>query len=208
MEFRRIWWMAAIPIYLAGFSVRSSAQTMRFSVYAGWSVGSDGNTLYSSESVIDQSSCNLHTNYATTAAIYAPDGRHASSQNSGLAANASIALNGVSGNYSLVASGTYYCGCAFVNSGFGAGISLPISFAVTYSVKTANWTDAGGYCPQVSNCSPYVIPKCNVPRIKEAYQAGIPCHNFHATLTPVVNGVCATLGVSTEAGGPGPCTPQ
>lgn len=123
MELKRILWMAATLKYL---TVPSGAQTMQFSVYTSWSVSSDGRTLYSGESFTDQSSCHAHSNYVTTAAIYAPDGRQASSQNSGLYANASIALNTVCGNYSLVAYGTYYCGCAFVNSGFGGGISLPI----------------------------------------------------------------------------------
>ena len=181
------------------------AQTMRFSVYTDWSVGTDGNTLYSGQSVIDQSTCYLHSNYLTNAIIYAPDGRQASAQSSGLYANTSIALNGVTGNFSLVGSGSFYCGCAFVVSGFGGGMSLGIDFAVTYSAKAASVTDADGYCPQVDNCSPWCIPRCSVSKIRESFGGGHPCDTFHESLVAIANGSC-TYGVSIPAAGPGPCT--
>jgi hypothetical protein len=198
----------AAVVLLVALSKPATAQTVQFSVYTNWSIGSDGNTLYSAESVIDQSTCYAHSNYVTTAFIYAPDGRQASSQSAGLYANTSMPLNGVSGNYSLVASGRYYCGCSFMNAGFGGSISLPISYAVTYTVKAANFTDLAGYCPQVANCYPYVVPKCNVGTIREAFEGGHPCGDFHSSLIPVVNGACVPFAVSAPVGGPGPCTPK
>lgn len=81
-------------------------------------------------------------------------------------------------------------------------------YATTYTVKTANYTDALGYCPQAPNCYPSVTPKCGVTRIREAYGPGVFCHNFHVSLTPVVNGTCVGYALSTEAPGPGPCTSQ
>ena len=112
-----------------------------------------------------------------------------------------VNLPATEGTYSV--SSTHQTACG----GFlGTSSALRI-FAVTYSVKTSNYTDASGYCSQGSNCNPYVIPKCSVTQIKEAFGPGVFCHNFHVTLTPVVNGTC-TVGVSQEVAGPGPCTPQ
>lgn len=101
-------------------------QVMQFSVYNDSSISSDGTTAYNGVSVVDSSSCYSHSGYMTTAQIYTPDSRSASSQNPGLTANVSIAFNDVSGDWSFVGTGTYYCGCSFQNSGYGGGTTKPL----------------------------------------------------------------------------------
>jgi len=112
-----------------------------------------------------------------------------------------LSLPAGEGTFSVSSSHQTACG------GFLGNSSALNIFAVTYSVKTSNYTDATGYRSQVSNCYPSVTPKCPVTSIREATGPGVFCHNFHETLLPIVGGVCR-LGVSTEAAGPGPCTPQ
>jgi hypothetical protein len=54
-----------------------------------------------------------HGGYSTTAEIYSPSGRSASSQSSGLSASTFLALNGESGDYTVDTRGTYQCSCIF-----------------------------------------------------------------------------------------------
>jgi hypothetical protein len=113
------------------------AQVMQFSVYNNWWVDSDGNLDYNS-STIDESTCHNHSDYWVTVAIYTPDGRSTSSLASGLYSNTvSIPIDDVEGSYSLVTTGTYYCGCSFTNAGFGGGLSLPLK-ATVYTLYSSS----------------------------------------------------------------------
>ena len=124
--------------------------TMQFSLYANPSISSDGQTLYAYESVTDESTCYNHYNYVLTANIYTPDGRHAQASQTGLTATASIALNDMTGDYNLVATGTYYCGCANLQSGFGLSSLFPLRKTV-YSLYSWPGT-CTRTCSYLINC--------------------------------------------------------
>jgi hypothetical protein len=100
-----------IVMVVLGIATPAAAQTMSFSVNNDTALAGDGLYLYGD--VVDDSSGCSHGGYSTTAEIYSPSGRSASSQSSGLSASTFLALNGESGDYTVDTRGTYQCSCIF-----------------------------------------------------------------------------------------------
>lgn len=89
----------------------SAGQTMSFSVYTDSAVTGDGLTMYMYATTVDNSSGCSHINYASTATIYSPSGRSASSTYSGLYTTTQMATDFEIGEWGLVTTGTYNCSC-------------------------------------------------------------------------------------------------
>jgi hypothetical protein len=136
-----------VPLFLIGIPCAAQYQ-MIFSAYTDPYIDSNS-VLHSAVSVIDESTCYDHYNYATSAMLQSPDNRQASAGPiAGLYADANIPLNNVAGNYMVYVSGTYNCGCSYgAPSSFYMAVSLPIRKTV-YSL--ANYDACG--CDYVVNC--------------------------------------------------------
>lgn len=140
-------------LFLMFMTMRDACQaqyTMQMSVYTDATISEDGLTLYSAESAIDQGTCSNHYNYTITAQINAPDGRTASYTSTGLYANTSIAINDVEGDYTLVGTGRYNCGCTYgVQYGYGSSLSANLEKIIAYYRNDGPYLGA------------YVFHRCN-----------------------------------------------
>ena len=97
------------------------AGTMSFSVYSDGAINSSLTLVYNYSNVFDNSSGCTHSNYSTTATIVSPSNRTATLQSSGLHSTTSLSINGEYGTYNFTTSGTFFCGCSQMTSGYGGG---------------------------------------------------------------------------------------
>ena len=104
---------AASVAFLCAFLPRAYAQSsgMSFGVQTSTQVYNASLTAYTN--VTDNSWGCVHGGYATTARIYSPTNRTASSQSSGLSASVTLPLNGEYGTFTVVTTVNYGCSCMF-----------------------------------------------------------------------------------------------
>jgi len=95
-------------------------------VVYSYSLSSDGSTLFNTVTVTDHSNCYQHSGYQTTAEIFTPDGRSASTQSFGLFSSTNINFNDATGDFTFYGKGTFYCGCAHTNASFGGGFTVTL----------------------------------------------------------------------------------
>lgn len=125
---------------------------MKFSVYIDTYSSSDYSTVYSSDTILDQSIGCTHSNYGNIAGINSPDGRNAYTSNSGLIGSVSIPVNNAAGTYSWYAEASYYCSCAQGPGGAGGGGTYVLGFTpiqhnyptspLSQACKVTSWFDA------------------------------------------------------------------
>lgn len=126
---------------LASSALDVQAQTMSFSVYTNPTAGYGWVNVASS--VLDNSSGCSHWGHTTTAAIYSPSSRSASSTSGGMQAGASLSISAEFGTYSTVTTGSYHCSCIFGgNAGYGGG--QPIVVPKPEYAHPYNFSDQGG----------------------------------------------------------------
>lgn len=144
MRTRRVLVFVLLMLGLASSLLEEPARTqsygMSFSVYTTPSVGGNGLNLVVTSSAYDNSWGCTHTNYYTTSHISSPSGRSASHQASGLSSTTSMAIAGEYGNYQIGTSGTFYCGCSFLNLGFGGGQTVPVQKPTSLRVASDTYS--------------------------------------------------------------------
>jgi len=118
--------LAAIAVGLAVIAPSVvAAQSMSFSVYTAPSAANGSVTVEST--VLDYSTGCSHWNYATTAKIYSPSNRSATSTSNGLSAYTSLSFDSEFGTYTTATTGTYNCSCIFGSAaGFGGGQQIQV----------------------------------------------------------------------------------
>lgn len=127
---KRLPWLRLAAILVALFVVTTVAagQTMSFSLYVDpWF--STGPMLNVYSNVSDNSSGCSHGNYFTTVRLFSPSGRQASNSSPGLSVSISLATNEEYGDWTVVATGNYYCSCFGGNGAFGCSTSGNLSFS-------------------------------------------------------------------------------
>lgn len=115
----------------------------------------DGVTLYAVSTTVDNSTgCQAHGSYSTTTRIIAPDGSQTFSTSSGMIANASMPINGRTGDFTALGSVQLYCGC-FMHwvGGSGPALGITIALAQTGFKWPTLLRDATGWYCHYSNLS-------------------------------------------------------
>lgn len=125
----------------------------------------DGVTLYAVSTTVDNSTgCQAHGSYSTTARIIAPDGSQTFSTSSGMIANTSMPINGMTGDYTALGAVQLYCGC-FMHWVGGSGPALPVYVALArtgyQSPKIRVGPDGKEYCHyDTLYCQSNTSPRC------------------------------------------------
>jgi hypothetical protein len=123
--------LLAVAIVMVLHSPAKATCVYAFSYYDNVYFSSDGKSLVSSVSVVDNSGCG-HSQYTTTAKISSPSGRLATQSQSGLSATVQILINGETGTWSPFTTGTFYCPVLLGFAGFGNGWTVSSGQRTTY----------------------------------------------------------------------------
>ncbi len=123
--------LIALALFAPAGCLEGQTCVYNFSEYNNLYPSSDGSTIYTSVSVVDDSGCN-HSDYNTTASITSPSGRTAYATTPGLFSESSLAFDNESGSWSTQTSGTFWCPVFQGYAGFGNGWLPTIAITVTY----------------------------------------------------------------------------
>ncbi|GIU76643.1 MAG: hypothetical protein KatS3mg004_3730 [Bryobacteraceae bacterium] len=140
----------------------------------------DGVTLYAVSTTVDNSTgCQAHGSYSTTTRIIAPDGSQTFSTSSGMIANASMPINGRTGDFTVMGSVQLYCGC-FMHWVGGSGPARAVGVAIAYtgfqSLEIRYDANGRAYCHYKDLfCREGTIPTCVTGDYTESNTPVPPC---------------------------------